>query len=242
MRSGRPPVDARRTALRTSRTVAFSGVTVILSLAGLWLVDSTTIRSMAMGAIIVVAVSILAAVTLLPVLMRLFGRRVYERGRIARALAHFTTLQRRRRRRSSYARRGGRAGLLGALDAAGDTAALGLGTRERRRADRAGAARAHARLRERRAAPVPRGNDTRVGAELAASELGPGATGPTQVIAELDAGSATDADNRAQRWAPTPPSCAAIPRSRASRRRAPRPTGARRSSLWCRGTIPRATA
>jgi uncharacterized membrane protein YdfJ with MMPL/SSD domain len=89
VRAGRPPVDARRTALRTSGlAVAFSGVTVILSVAGLWLVDSTTIRSMAMGAMIVVAVSILAAVTLLPVLMRLFGRRVYERGRIARALAH----------------------------------------------------------------------------------------------------------------------------------------------------------
>ena len=55
----------------------------MLSLAGLYLVDSTTIRSMAMGAIIVVAVSILAAVTLLPVLMSLLGRRAYARGRIA---------------------------------------------------------------------------------------------------------------------------------------------------------------
>ena len=75
MRAGRAAADARRVALRTSGlAVTFSGVTVILSLAGLWLVDSTTIRSMAMGAIIVVGVSILAAVTLLPVLMRLFGR------------------------------------------------------------------------------------------------------------------------------------------------------------------------
>ncbi len=82
--AGVEPVDARRTALRTSGlAVVFSGITVMVSLAGLFLVPSTTIRSMALGAIIVVAVSILAAVTLLPVLMRLFGRRVYQRGRIA---------------------------------------------------------------------------------------------------------------------------------------------------------------
>ena len=45
--------------MRTSGiAVLFSGITVIVSLAGLFLVDSTTIRSMAMGAIVVVAVSI----------------------------------------------------------------------------------------------------------------------------------------------------------------------------------------
>ena len=160
MRAGRPPVDARRTALRTSGlAVAFSGVTVILSLAGLWLVDSTTIRSMALGAIIVVAVSILAAVTLLPVLMRLFGTaRLRARPDRTRARAlHDPPAPAAAPPRLDRARRGGRSGVLGALDAAGDTPALGLGARERRRAARAGAARALARLRQRRAAPVPRG-------------------------------------------------------------------------------------
>src|SRR5215218_3318746 len=72
IRGGAEPAAARRVALRTSGlAVAFSGVTVMISLAGLFLVQSTTIRSMAMGAIMVVAVSILAAVPLLPVLMRL---------------------------------------------------------------------------------------------------------------------------------------------------------------------------
>ena len=86
IRGGAERAEARRVALRTSGlAVTFSGITVMLSLAGLFLVDSTTIRSMAMGAIIVVAVSILAAVTLLPVLMRLLGRRAYARGRLARA-------------------------------------------------------------------------------------------------------------------------------------------------------------
>ena len=84
IRRGLEPAEARRVALRTSGlAVTFSGVTVMISLAGLFLVNSTTIRSMAMGAIMVVAVSILAAVTLLPVLMRLLGKRAYARGRIA---------------------------------------------------------------------------------------------------------------------------------------------------------------
>ncbi len=81
IRGGRGRTEARRIALRTSGlAVTFSGVTVMLSLAGLYLVHSTTIRSMAMGAIIVVAISILAAVTLLPVLMSVLGRRAYAAG------------------------------------------------------------------------------------------------------------------------------------------------------------------
>src|SRR5919106_1133537 len=59
------------------------GLTVMISLAGLFLVQSQTIRSMAIGAIVVVAVSVLAAVTLLPALLRLLGHRAYARGRIA---------------------------------------------------------------------------------------------------------------------------------------------------------------
>src|SRR5215210_8653182 len=78
IRAGAEPLEARRISLRTSGlAVAFSGITVMISLAGLWLVQSTTVRSMAMGAITVVAVSILAATTLLPVLMRLLGKRAY---------------------------------------------------------------------------------------------------------------------------------------------------------------------
>src|SRR4051794_6420648 len=70
IRAGRTPAEARAVAMRTSGlAVTFSGVTVMISLAGLFLVDSTTIRSMAMGAIVVVAISVLAAVTLLPALM-----------------------------------------------------------------------------------------------------------------------------------------------------------------------------
>src|SRR3954454_2199483 len=59
IRAGLEPVDARRVAMRTSGVaVAFSGVTVMISLAGLFLIDSSVLRSIAMGAIVVVAVSI----------------------------------------------------------------------------------------------------------------------------------------------------------------------------------------
>src|SRR5829696_7181421 len=100
IRGGADRAEARRVALRTSGlAVTFSGITVMLSLAGLFLVESTTIRSMAMGAIIVVAISILAAVTLLPALMSLMGRRAYARGRAAVVFGLLVRNFRTRRRR-----------------------------------------------------------------------------------------------------------------------------------------------
>ncbi|HMJ95961.1 MAG TPA: MMPL family transporter, partial [Thermoleophilaceae bacterium] len=105
IRGGAEREEARRIALRTSGlAVTFSGVTVMLSLAGLYLVDSTTIRSMAMGAIIVVAVSILAAVTLLPALMNVLGRRAYARGRLSVLFGLLVRMARTRRRRPGSTR------------------------------------------------------------------------------------------------------------------------------------------
>ena len=83
VRAGRGPDEARGVALATSGVaVLFSGATVIVSLAGLYMVDTTAIRSMALGAILVVAVSMLGAATLLPVLIKTLGHRAYARGRI----------------------------------------------------------------------------------------------------------------------------------------------------------------
>ena len=75
---------ARRGARRRARDVrhrrGLQRLTVIASLAGLLLIDTTALRSMALGAILVVAVSVLAASTLLPALISLLGHRAYERG------------------------------------------------------------------------------------------------------------------------------------------------------------------
>src|SRR3954453_5112965 len=58
--AGRDRGEARARALSTSGlAVAFSGMAVIISLAGLWTVDNQALRSMALGAMTVVAVSIL---------------------------------------------------------------------------------------------------------------------------------------------------------------------------------------
>jgi uncharacterized membrane protein YdfJ with MMPL/SSD domain len=81
--AGRSPGEARAVAMATSGVaVLFSGLTVIISLAGLWMVDNTAVRSMALGAMLVVAVAVVAAATLLPVLIALLGRRAYTRGRL----------------------------------------------------------------------------------------------------------------------------------------------------------------
>jgi uncharacterized membrane protein YdfJ with MMPL/SSD domain len=86
-RDGRDCGAARSEALATSGlAVAFSGIAVIVSLAGLWMVDNQALRSMALGAMTVVAVSILTATTLLPALIALLGDRVMPGGIVARAL------------------------------------------------------------------------------------------------------------------------------------------------------------
>jgi RND superfamily putative drug exporter len=102
VRAGRPSDDARDEALATSGlAVAFSGAAVIISLAGLWMVDNQALRSMALGAMVVVAVAILVATTLLPALIRLLGHRVEAGGVAWHALSGVRRLWRKRRRRGS---------------------------------------------------------------------------------------------------------------------------------------------
>jgi RND superfamily putative drug exporter len=83
LHAGRSHDEAREAAMRTSgMAVVFSGLTVIVALSGLFLIDATVVRSMAIGAIVVVAIAVLAAVTLLPALIAVLGRRVSEPGKI----------------------------------------------------------------------------------------------------------------------------------------------------------------
>ncbi|MFA5801640.1 MAG: MMPL family transporter [Thermoleophilia bacterium] len=74
---GRGKLDAIETAGATaSRAVLFSGMTVILALAGLLIVPMSLFYSLGAGAIFVVAVSVLAALTLLPALLGLMGEKI----------------------------------------------------------------------------------------------------------------------------------------------------------------------
>lgn len=67
--------DARHAALATSGVaVAVSGLTCIAALTGVLFIPVGALRSMALGAAIIIAISVLAAVTLLPALITLLGR------------------------------------------------------------------------------------------------------------------------------------------------------------------------
>src|SRR5919202_226835 len=70
LRAGAAPDEALRRALASSGTaVVFSGATVAVSLAGLFVIDVNAVRSMGIGAIVVVSIAVLATVTLLPALL-----------------------------------------------------------------------------------------------------------------------------------------------------------------------------
>lgn len=75
--AGRDRREAIRVAGATaSRSVLFSGMTVILALAGLFIVPSSIFYSLAIGAILVVVASVIATLTLLPAVLSLIGGRI----------------------------------------------------------------------------------------------------------------------------------------------------------------------
>jgi uncharacterized membrane protein YdfJ with MMPL/SSD domain len=77
LHEGSTPEGALRRAMSSSGTaVVFSGATVAVSLAALFVIDVNALRSMALGAIVVVCISVLASITLLPALLAAAGRRV----------------------------------------------------------------------------------------------------------------------------------------------------------------------
>ncbi|HEU4704013.1 MAG TPA: MMPL family transporter [Conexibacter sp.] len=80
--AGRSERAALEAAAATSgRAVLISGLTVMIAMAGMFIAGDTTFAAMAMGAILVVGVSLIASLTILPALLSKLGDRV-ERGRI----------------------------------------------------------------------------------------------------------------------------------------------------------------
>ena len=165
-------------AMRTSgTTVVFSGVTVLISLAGLFLLNSTVMRSLAIGAMVVVAIAVLGAITLLPALIALLGRRADEPGRVVSASG---ALARRLARRP---------------EPAGESRFWARWTARvmRRPARSAAVAAALLLLLAVPALSLEYGNgalrmfpadhETRRGAELAGQAVGPGASSPVLIVA-----------------------------------------------------------
>jgi uncharacterized membrane protein YdfJ with MMPL/SSD domain len=184
--AGHDKAEARALSLSTSGlAVTFSGLAVIISLAGLWMVDNQALRSMALGAMTVVAVSILTATTLLPALIAMLGDRVLPGGIVGRVERFF---QRRfyRRRTAEQAAAGknrfwrgwtervmahpwtaivGVSAVL--LFLASPLLSLETGTEA--------------------LAQFPKDSDVRVGNEIASDELN-GGTDPVQIVASFDGG------------------------------------------------------
>jgi RND superfamily putative drug exporter len=80
-----------RSGATANRAVFFSGLTVVLALAGMLLVPTTIFRGLAGGAIIVVLISIGLSMTMLPAIMALFADRLVKPGFIfgrGRTLEH----------------------------------------------------------------------------------------------------------------------------------------------------------
>ena len=81
-RSGRSSAESLRVASATSgRAVLVSGLTVIIAMAGMLLTGDGTFISMGMGTMLVVAVAMVASITVLPAVLAALGDRV-EKGRI----------------------------------------------------------------------------------------------------------------------------------------------------------------
>jgi uncharacterized membrane protein YdfJ with MMPL/SSD domain len=161
LRRGAPPAEARRIALRTSGVaVAVAGATVILALGALFVVDSTMLRSLALGAIVVVALAVLGAVTLLPALL---GRRAGRSRRLRLATGGGGGFWRR-----WTAAVMGRPVLALVCSAA---VLLVFAVPALRLETGVGAL-----------AQLDRGSDDRAGTELAARTLGPGELGPVELL------------------------------------------------------------
>jgi RND superfamily putative drug exporter len=195
VRAGRSSSEARAEALSTSGlAVTFSGLAVIISLAGLWMVENQALRSMALGAMVVVAIAILVATTLLPALIRILGYRVEAGGAAWSVIRWSTGLWRRRRRRGSTTP--GRPGFwqrwtgavmrrpaLSVLAASAILLVLSIPVLSLTTGNGA--------LKQ-----FDPGHDARVGAELAAAATG-GGSDPVRVLVSFEDGTLEDRSNAA---------------------------------------------
>jgi RND superfamily putative drug exporter len=193
VRGGKSSAEARAAALSTSgMAVLFSGIAVIISLAGLWMIDNQTLRSMAVGAMIVVAVAILTACLLLPALIRVLGHRV-EAGGVPWTVIGFLRAPFRRRRRPGitnpdrptfwerWTMRVMRRPIVSAAATSAVLLVLAIPVLDMETGNAA-------------IEQFPADHDVRVGAELAAEETGGGAN-PVEIVAGFDSGTADDAAN-----------------------------------------------
>ncbi|UVS80711.1 MMPL family transporter [Actinokineospora sp. UTMC 2448] len=166
LRSGASPEEALGTAASTSgRGVLFAGVTVCVSLMGMLTVGIDFLDGIAFSASIAVLMTMLAALTLLPALLRPFGRRLAPKARHRRYVPEgrgWAWLARGVTRRPGLSTAAALV-IIGVL--ALPAAALRLGVPD--------------------AGVHPEGSTTRVAYDLLAEGFGPGFAGPLVVVGRV---------------------------------------------------------
>src|SRR5246500_4652927 len=183
LRAGRRPTEAVDAAMATSGlAVVLSGLTVVASLTGIYLINTPALKSMATGAILAVGVAMLTAATMTPAVLATFGRAAAKRS----ALLHWS-----RRPESTQSRFWNRwvgwvmrrpwmaaaAASVVLLVMAVPTASMVLGNSLLRQFDSS--------------------HEIRGGVAAAAEALGPGALGPIRVLVTFPDGGAASPEHSA---------------------------------------------
>jgi heme transporter len=182
LRAGREPEQAADAAMATSGlAVVLSGLTVIASVTGIYLINTPVLMSMATGAILAVAVAVLTSTTLTPAVLATFGRAAAKRS----WLLHWsrrpeTTQSRFWTRWTGWVMRRPWLSALGAtvllLALAAPAFSMVLGNSMQRQFD-----------------PT---HEIRGGVNAAADALGPGALGPVRVLVTFPDGNSASAPTR----------------------------------------------
>ncbi|WP_163696336.1 MMPL family transporter [Mycolicibacterium sarraceniae] len=181
LRAGRDPQQAADAAMATSGlAVLLSGLTVIASLTGIYLINTPVLRSMATGAILAVAIAVLTSTTLTPAVLATFGRSVAKRSSLLQWSRRAEATQSRFWTRwvSEVMRRpwlSAMAATLVLLLMAAPAFAMVLGNSMQRQ--------------------FTSSHEIRGGVAAAAEALGPGALGPVRVLVTFPQGGASDAKN-----------------------------------------------
>jgi uncharacterized membrane protein YdfJ with MMPL/SSD domain len=179
LRAGRDPQQAADAAMATSGlAVVLSGLTVIASVTGIYLINTPVLQSMATGAILAVAVAVLTSTTLTPAVLATFGKAAAKRS----SYLHWsrrpeTTHSRFWSRWTGWVMRRPWASALAAsvllLTLAAPSFSMVLGNSMQRQFD-----------------PT---HEIRGGVNAAAEALGPGALGPVRVLVTFPDGNAASA-------------------------------------------------
>lgn len=181
LRAGRDPDQAADAAMATSGlAVVLSGLTVIASLTGIYLIGTPVLRSMATGAVLAVAFAILTSTTLIPAVLATFGRAAARRS----ALLHWSRQSNATRSRfwtrwvAMVMRRpwvSAAAAATMLLMLAAPSFSMELGNSMQRQ--------------------FPSSHEIRGGVAAAAEALGPGALGPVRVLVTFPDADANDPRN-----------------------------------------------